>query len=203
MLLSAEVRWFWEGDGHELRPWFETAPFKPGGGGSREDVYVLDPGQVELGLKSRGSKPGIEAKALVAERGELTLGPLRAAIQIWTKVTSAALRLDGLETATTRKQRWLRKFSVDGAEPREIELGADEKPKRGDPLPVDGCNVELTRIELDSKPEKWATLGFEAFGRLDRIEATLAAIVSLFGRGSFPKIDPGSALSYPAWLVRK
>src|SRR4030095_5243504 len=59
MLLSAEVRWFWEGRIPELTRWFGSGPFAPGGGEVRVDTYVGDPAQLELGVKSRGNKPGL------------------------------------------------------------------------------------------------------------------------------------------------
>ncbi len=93
MLLSAEVRWFWEGRIPELTRWFGSGPFAPGGGEVRVDTYVVDPAQLELGVKSRGNKPGLELKVLVSERQSRGIGQLRSATQIWTKVGSTVLSL--------------------------------------------------------------------------------------------------------------
>ena len=67
MQISAEIRWFWFvncPDGVET--WFRSGPTPAGGGRAREDEYLHEPRQTELGLKRRGEKPGVEAKGLVA-----------------------------------------------------------------------------------------------------------------------------------------
>ena len=88
MLLSAEVRWFWRGSRPDVRAWFFERAVTPGGGATRADTYMLEAGLVELGIKSRGRKPGLEVKALVAERGPLALGMLSATIQLWKNPTA-------------------------------------------------------------------------------------------------------------------
>src|SRR5262245_8798045 len=70
MFVSAEIRWFWHNvPSAEFQHWFLSADahgYAAGGGTPREDRYLLDPGQVELGIKMRGPKPGAEVKGLVA-----------------------------------------------------------------------------------------------------------------------------------------
>jgi hypothetical protein len=202
MLLSAEVRWFWEGRIPELTQWFGSGPFAPGGGEVRVDTYVVDPAQVELGVKSRGNKPGLELKALVSERQSRGIGPLQAATQIWTKVSSTVLSLDGLPAMATHKRRWLRKFDTGETTVTEIALGKDERPKFGG-LPDDGCNVELTEVWLEDPARAWTTLGFEAFGSFDRVERSLAATLTQLSAVAMPNVGAGEALSYPAWLAAR
>ena len=202
MLLSAEVRWFWEGRIPELARWFGGGPFAAGGGEVRMDTYVVDPGQVELGVKSRGNKPGLELKVLVSERPSRGIGQLRSATQIWTKVSSTVLSLNGLPALATHKRRWLRKFDTGGPTVTEIELGKDERPKAGG-LPDDGCNVELTEVWLEDPARVWTTLGFEAFGSFDRVERSLAATLTQMSAVAMPNFGAGEALSYPAWLAAR
>lgn len=202
MLLSAEVRWFWEGRMPELKRWFGSGPFAPGGGEVRVDTYAVDPAQLELGVKSRGNKPGLEVKALVSERQSRGIGQLLSATQIWTKVSSTVLSLDGLPAMAANKRRWLRKFDTGGSTVTEIELGEDERPKAGG-LPDDGCNVELTEVWLEDPERVWTTLGFEAFGSFDRVERSLAATLTQMSAVAMPNIGAGEALSYPAWLAAR
>jgi hypothetical protein len=202
MLLSAEVRWFWEGRIPELTLWFGSGPFAPGGGEVRMDTYVADPAQLELGVKSRGNKPGLELKVLVSERQSRGIGKLLSPTQIWTKVSSTVLTLNGLPAMATHKRRWLRKFDTGGATVTEIELGEDERPKAGG-LPDDGCNVELTEVWLEDPVRVWTTLGFEAFGSFDRVERSLAATLTQMSAVAMPGIAAGEALSYPAWLAAR
>jgi hypothetical protein len=202
MLLSAEVRWFWEGRIPELARWFGSGPFAPGGGEVRVDTYVVDPAQLELGVKSRGNKPGLELKVLVSERQSRGIGPLQSATQIWSKVSSTVLSLNGHPAMATHKRRWLRKFDTGAATVTEIELGEDERPKASG-LPDDGCNVELTEVWLEDPTRVWTTLGFEAFGSFDRVEHSLAATLTQMSAVAMPNVGAGEALSYPAWLAER
>jgi hypothetical protein len=60
--------------------------------------------------------------------------------------------------------------------------------------------VEVTETRVDGGSEVWTTLGFEAYGALDRLEGLLAGVVRLY-HANPPPVDPGQALSYPAWLA--
>jgi hypothetical protein len=69
VLISAEVRWFWRGAlPSGLEQWFRSGTPVPGGGNSREDEYLLDPLQLELGVKNRSGRPGVELKGLIEVR---------------------------------------------------------------------------------------------------------------------------------------
>jgi hypothetical protein len=60
MEVSAEIRWYWQGEGPaNLREWFGSAECHgciAGGGGFRSDAYLSDPEQAELGIELRGNK---------------------------------------------------------------------------------------------------------------------------------------------------
>ena len=202
MLLSAEVRWFWRGPRPSLYRWFAEMSIPPGGGGTRIDTYLIDRGQTELGIKIRGSKPGLEIKALVGEGASFTLGGHSATSQIWTKLTTTALTLDHLPTVSVQKKRWLRRYDAGGSTIRELALGINELSLSKEPLPNNGCNVEFTEVGIEDLPQVWVTLGIEAFGSLDRIESSLQSIVQLLDSRELPDTDPGAALSYPQWLAQ-
>ena len=201
MIVSAELRWFWEGSAPTpLERWFAGSACPPGGGTPREDVYLLEPGQAELGLKQRGRRGGVEVKGLV-RRAEhpLSAGPFAGHVEIWSKWTSEVLRLSDFPSIVVRKVRRLRKLDTRSAHVTEIALGADERPRQG-ALPEEGCNVELTEVGIVGRSEVWSTLGLEAFGSLDRVEVHLERAVGYLLGTEVPEFRRGTEQSYPGWI---
>jgi hypothetical protein len=98
------------------------------------------------------------------------------------------------------KTRWLRKFDTSKYVRSEILLDANEKPTAGYSLPVQGCNVELTEVQMAGHFGMWWTLGFEAFGDLDSVSTNLT-LTLLPEKTAFVRIvTSGEFLNYPAWL---
>lgn len=128
--LSAEVRWFWLDAAASLSSWFHSStyhPCAPGGGGTRVDQYLCEPGQTELGVKSRGGKSGLEIKGLVSSEAiGLEYEPFVGSIEIWSKWTSKSLTLGEHAILEIKKQRWLGKFDTTNGPPREIPLDESE-----------------------------------------------------------------------------
>lgn len=206
MLISAEIRWFWrDAQTDLLREWFfqtETHPVRPGGGQVRIDYYLWDPTQIELGIKRRGDKKGVEVKGLVMQApGSIKAGPFGGPIEIWSKWTSERLKLDGTSTVTIRKRRWLRKFDNTSRQPREIALDHRERPLKSGSLPAEGCNVELTKIHLTNGDEWW-TLGLEAFGTIQTVQRNLRSAAITLTQRQPPPSSQGIIASYPLWLSR-
>lgn len=200
--ISAEIRWFWPvkcPDGVEI--WFRSGPTPPGGGNAREDEYLYEPKQTELGLKRRGEKPGVEAKGLVTVLPQPSdMIPFVGPIEIWCKWPLLTLKLSDVSIVTTKKIRWLRKFDTGGGEPTEIPVGEDEAPTDRRCLPKLGCNVELTLVEVGD--HLWWTLGFEAFGELASVERSLRNTLSAMAARRPPSLGSGELLNYPAWLSK-
>ena len=206
MEVSAEIRWFWQGLGPPgLKEWFTDACFHDcpvGGGGHRVDAYLSDPQQVELGVKLRGKKTGVEVKGLVAVLADgCTDSPFVGPVEIWGKWSSEALSLAGASLVLVSKRRWLRKFGSLGLELREIALDINEFPKDGRHLPNDGCNVEYAEISVEAGLG-WVTLGFEAFGALDNVMVSLRRTTARLSLRQCPKFVGGWSGSYPKWLQR-
>ena len=202
MWISAEIRWFWRGaPPAAFQEWFLSSvahPYAAGGGAAREDVYLNEPGQTELGVKSRGGKPGTEIKGLVATLPDAVLdGTFKAPAELWTKWSSSALPLPSMQAILIKKTRWLRKFDTTGPAPREVEVGPDEEPLHG-ARPAAGCNVELTELEI-AGATVW-TFGFEAFGELKSVSAHLQAATALLAARNPPAMGDAVPASYPAWL---
>jgi hypothetical protein len=203
--ISAEIRWFWPNTPPAgLEDWFRNAEAHgcvAGGGKSRLDEYLRDPKQLELGLKRRGGRPGVEVKGLIsAEWGGLAVTPFFGPIELWTKWTSEPLVLNPNSTLAVQKLRWMRKFETGGAVPLEISLDPDENPRENWPLPQLGCNVEFTTVTLPDSSAVWWTLGFEAFGTIHTVELHLRAVATTLAARGVPTFRKGSLASYPAWL---
>jgi hypothetical protein len=203
MLVSAEMRWFWPNECPDrFDAWFQAGSPSPGVG-RREDEYLHERGQTELGIKRRGEKPGLEIKGLVAVLPpSRDPAPFVGVIEIWCKWPLSAPPLSDLPTVKTQKKRWLRKFDMTGPQPIETPMSKDDAPMDHRPLPRQGCNVELTRIELEQE-EVWWTFGFEAFGDLSSIERNLRAALSIMAERRPPPFARGDLLSYPAWLDKR
>ncbi len=198
MQLSAEVRWFFKASDEALNSaterWFSEGE-APGGGGERTDEYVILSGdeKLEVGLKRRGAKPGLEVKGLVARLSPI---PGYGPVELWSKWSLTSLAVSGLPTVSTVKTRWLRKLDFDGVEAREVALGKDEKPLGGG-WPRKGCNVERTRV-VAGGGEPWWTIGLEAFGPLAELDGILQRSVKLL---ALPDLSRALPRSYPGWLA--
>src|SRR4029077_19872157 len=132
MLMSSEFEWFWR-DQHprQVREWFFKGGLLPGGGHSRTDKYLVQPNNVEIGIKERGEKPGCEVKGLIRLQGSPALSPLVRQFELWCKWSCANLNLSLFDQVVTTKTRWLRKFDTSEAVRVEIPLCSNEQPAAG------------------------------------------------------------------------
>jgi hypothetical protein len=204
MQLSAEIRWFWnDAPPSGLKDWFLSETVHgcaAGGGNTRDDKYLVDKKQDELGIKQRGDKPGVEIKSLVADKyATLSEEPFAGSIQIWVKQTTEVLEIE--PNIITSKQRWLRTYDTSGPSPAEIPLDQEEKPQGGRNLPDTGCNVELTQVTLPTG-QVWWTLGFESFGDLSSVIDSLTTTAEFLAKRNPPDLAGGHLYSYPEWLAR-
>jgi hypothetical protein len=209
MIVSAELRWFWNGEPPAaFVTWFRQTsaphPCGCGGGTPRRDDYLRDPTQTELGVKARSVEVGgrrntdLEIKALVARLPDaIPDGPFFSQVEIWTKVSSSALALAPGSIISTTKTRWMRKFDTGGTTPREVELDDNGMPRAGEP-PARGCNVELTKVEVRGRTA-W-TFGFESFGDLTSLVSQLRDVASTLAARNPPALSGAIAASYPEWL---
>jgi hypothetical protein len=200
VLVSAELRWFWEDAlPTEVESWFRNRTFPPGGGTPRIDEYLVDRSQIELGLEKRGTKPGIEIKGLVSVRRTVSK-PFDGRVQIWTKWTSEALTIDRLPRVAVHKTRWLRRYDSSGPHLEETELDENERPRHSpERLPARGCHFELVSLRRDSDGSRWWSIGFEAFGELATVEESLDRTLEHVAPDT--SLTAGVELSYPAWLA--
>ncbi|MEG9435377.1 hypothetical protein JAO29_04265 [Edaphobacter sp. HDX4] len=194
---------FWSSKPEAFVTWFkdESIHLCAAGGGekARKDLYLLDPSQLEMGIKRRGGTEFLEVKGLVERQTDpLSIDGLAINPEIWTKWQAKHLTFGPDVSFSTNKLRWMRKF--DAIELQEVRLAPNEKPIDG-VLPAEGCNVELTQI-TDPYGKVWWSLGFESFGSLVRVESNLKATVETFmNRTGRPELPHGAPMSYPNWIA--
>ncbi|TLY22371.1 MAG: hypothetical protein E6K68_03140 [Nitrospirae bacterium] len=168
MFTTAEVRWFFEGPiPDEIERWFYRSSLAHHAG-PREDYYLLLPASLGLGLKLREGR--LEMKTLVESRGirAFTANAV-GKVQVWKKEAyggPAVKEFERLRSSAphlwlaVRKERTLRKFSLEGA--TIVEVPAHRVFLR------DGCNAELTKVIVDGSAH-WSFY-FEAYGNRARVE---------------------------------
>ena len=197
MRLTAEIRWFWlDRPPQKFHDWFVGAGAAWTAAGStktRVDEYLRDPDQDSLGIKKRG-RGDVEIKGLIGRRDKhLDFAGCTSQIELWAKWACRTLDLDGLPLIGVEKQRWKRSFSVHADVVSELATASELAPRQS------GCDAELTLLKgPDMAP--WWTLGFEAYGELDKVEAVLSQTVSLMTRRCPPPLSPGEAIGYPSWI---
>ena len=135
-----------------------------------------------------------EIKGLISRRDKnLDFAGCTSPIELWAKWASRTLNLGGLPLIHVEKQRWKRSFSVHVGAVSELATSSEPVPRQS------GCDAELTLLKgPDMAP--WWTLGFEAYGELDKVEAVLSRTVSLMTRRCPPPLTPGEAIGYPSWI---
>jgi hypothetical protein len=165
----------------------------------------------------------LEVKSLIRQPEPATYGDGVTGLQdAWVKWSRKAPDADALQEmiadpgddwAFVQKARYLRKFSLDDGEPREVDAANDR--------PVSGCQVEITSIlalvsKLDAPPatgawssaSPWWSLSLEAFAPhsadlAEKLIAHLGEVANHFFRSRPPvTLAVSSSLSYPAWLSR-
>jgi hypothetical protein len=206
-LVSAEVRWFVDASAREIveafTRWFESGAFPPAGGAPRTDVYGVDRGVTDVGIKRRGKSPGVEVKTQVDPCVAATRFAGRdVRIESWTKTASRAIELSRHAVeCSVRKTRRLRTFDTGAGSAEEVELGRGESTKDASLRVTTGCNVEWTRVEVEEPATEAWSFGLEAFG--DDPRRSIVLTLDALDARSPPSLgEAWREESYPAWLAR-
>jgi hypothetical protein len=203
MLFTTEIRWFipgilskealsWFNAGHRL----ETAIVQV-------HEYLLFPGCDTVGVKFREGRLEIKAKVGVPQPLSLEKD-IQGQREQWIKwslptkefpMFGPTLRQSG-QWLTVRKERNQRIFSSEAGNLQEVSTGS---------FPVTGCNIELTRIEVEADPSTWFTLAFEAYGPPSVTAEILEEGVRFFfkkrKRAPGINLNKANSFSYPTWLM--
>ncbi len=208
---SAEVRWFFEYPGARM-----GEPDLPGAverwfcrGGlwcledERVDEYLVMPGCETASVKVR--QGNLQVKTQVAPPVAVAYpGQVEGKRDKWIKWSREAdslvelhrfVRSDEDVWVHIRKHRYLRKISLDGPAPVEVDAATVK--------PTSGCGIEVTKVEVLQPAESiWWTLGFESFGEASGVARTLERVAGEFFKRSPPPIalDIDCSRSYPGWL---
>jgi len=202
MLPTTEIRWFIGGIwSNQTLTWFS--------GGHPLEIatvqvheYLLFPGCDTVGVKFREGRFEIKAKLGVSV--PFSLGGVQGQKEQWIKwsLLTKGLPMFGQTLHQSgswlkvRKERNQRKFSAEAGHLHEVSSGS---------FPAVGCNIELTRVEVEADPSSWFTLGFEAYGPPPVTAGILEEGVGLFfqAQGQPPGItlSEANSFSYPTWLM--
>jgi hypothetical protein len=203
MLHTTEIRWFIAGIlTKETLSWFSA--------GHRLEMatvqvheYLLFPGCDTVGVKFREDRFEIKAKLGVSQSLSLAVG-IRGRREQWIKWSLPTKGLPMLGQTLhqsgpwlkVRKERNQRTFSAEAGHLQEVSAGS---------FPAVGCNIELTRVEVEANPPSWFTLGFEAYGPPSVTAGILEEGVGLFfkaqGRAPGITLTRANSFSYPTWLM--
>jgi hypothetical protein len=203
MLQTIEIRWFiagilskeslnWFSAGHRLeRPTVQV------------HEYLLFPGCDTVGVKFREERFEIKARLGFSQPLSLAMG-IRGRREQWIKwsIATKGLPMFGQTLLQSgawqkiRKERNQRTFSAEAGNFQEVS------PRS---FPVAGCNIELTRIEVEADSQSWFTLGFEAYGPPSVTAGILEEGLGFFfkAQGRAPGIDltEANSFGYPTWLM--
>ncbi len=197
MQLSAELRWFWEGQcPDDVSGWFSGPQWAAASITEQyTDHYFLMPGNTEIACKLRNpssSDSGYgDTKALITRLE-------RNRMEIWGKwkwlVPTQATRV------IVQKERQLRHFSSYGAsyayrdaEPMDERPGAKDASTQSSDI----CRIELTRVQVDGLDGTWWTFGLEAWGGMVSAPLMLARTLDRLN----PPMAGERLLNYPQFLT--
>ena len=202
--LTAEVRWFRPGRiPQEIRNWFSRGPFSliPS---TRTDRYLVFPSSEHVGVKFREQR--FEVKTLVRELDLLKVGKvIRGRMELWEKWSAGApsvpllfhdLSATGDRWTAVTKTRWMRVFHAEGEGIREMDPG-DTRLR-----PEEGCDAEITEIEIGGDP--FWTLGLESFGSHGSLVQQLTGTAQFLLQPVKEELQlsESDACAYPCFLRR-
>ncbi len=200
---SAEIRWFIMGAlTPEVRDWFcRGENLEPE---ERTDQYLIFPGCESVGVKIRGGGGGkdpFEIKALKGTSETIQFpNSVSGRTDCWVKWSNSdpanqawleALREEPTGWLPVAKKRWVRKFAISGDVATEVP---------SEQRPAEGCNVELTELEVGG--ERWWSFAFEAFGAAEHVRDNLRVATAQFLSTSPPvSFSVANSCSYAVWLA--
>jgi hypothetical protein len=196
---SRELRWFWREEVSELEKWFNLNGCFFDDQKERHDFYLDIPAN-SISYKIREGKTEIKMQ-VEGSSLPFSFGEHRGIAQSWTKwgiklkknLTEPDQIYDDSKTRFIEliKKRLLVKFEVhsDG----EISKAEDND------YPVEGCQVELTKLEI--KGESWFSFAFEAFGSEELINRNFELVTrKTLNQIRNVALKEKDSFSYPVFL---
>lgn len=218
MFHSAEIRWFMEGDApDDVRQWFTASGFAHDEA-PRVDEYLVLPGATSTGVKFRqypgDDRASFEIKTRTSDPVAVRFGDHASGqMDTWVKWSCRPTDVASFRESITageelwvhvEKRRCLRKFSLEGTDPVEVNPKTDRPPE--------GCQLELTLLRaapagsqnIDwASADSWWSLSFEAFGKPDSLTDYVQKVATLtLDSWTMKDLDAADSYSYPHWLLR-
>jgi len=203
MLHTSEIRWFIAGIlSKETLSWFSVGHLL-GRATVQVHEYLLFPGCDTVGVKFREDRFEIKANLGISQPLSLAMG-IQGRSERWIKWSLPTKGLPMLGQTLHQSGPWLKVCKERNQRILSAETGHLQEVSRNS-LPVTGCNIELTSIEVEADPPSWFTLGFEAYGPPSDTDAILEEGVGSFFRaqGQPPgtNLTKTSSFSYPKWFL--
>jgi hypothetical protein len=190
MVQTVEMRWFFPTEPFPVSELFNVS-VRPVG---RTDWYAY-PCNERCGIKTRQGQ--LETKLLVQRLGRRDFGDVVGTLEEWAKWSvpfpqddvPADRILASTGWVAVEKVRHLRRFEVVGGSVREV----DQRPENG-------CELEWTALRVAG--QMWWTVGLEAVGPHDELEANLRLTAArvLAGKFSPSPFEEKRSFAYPKWL---
>lgn len=203
MLHTSEIRWFIAGIlSKEALSWF-SAGHRLEQATVQVHEYLLFPGCDAVGVKFREDRFEIKANLGVSQPLSLPVS-IQGRSERWIKWSLPTKGLPMLGRTLHQSGPWLKVHKERNQRTFSAETGHLQEVSR-DSLPVTGCNIELTSVEVEADSQSWFTLGFEAYGPPSVTPGILEEGVGSFfkAQGQAPgmNLTQTNSFSYPAWLM--
>ena len=215
--VTLEIRWFFPEtvSAAGVQDWFLHNPrlgpaLTEEQGETRVDLYLLTPGNTQIGPKLRGGRFEIKVRQNHQEIIDLN-GSVSGKAEIWHKwkwpyarakkdkeindlvISSFLARTSENLRATVWKKRWQRKFKADHPE----ELTPVPMGQKGLSCWI---SAEFTGIKIKGTP--WWTLALEIYGTSEEPFTFLRECLHWFLRDyAGPSLTVANSYSYPEWLA--
>lgn len=188
---SLELRWFCPAKPCAPRALFETLPTPE----TRIDRYAF-PCHPGCGIKLRQGK--LELKLRVADRGACGDGAVQGRLEQWEKWSLPWDHQDPPATDLLQTNGWL---ALEKKRYQQVYSVAGGRLMAPD-APGANSHFQVEWTELTLPDERWWTLGFEAWGVAEEVEADLRQVVkATLTRVRFECVpEPRFCCGYPHWL---
>jgi hypothetical protein len=193
---TVEVRWFWQGQSPaEIEQYFAQGLVPTVE--EREDWYLQLPGQDTLGIKLREGK--VEIKKRVGDRGIYQFSEqVSGQVEEWIKWSFSSDVEPTLFLQSEFQQEWTEIKKKRQQKTYQILNQKIIEVIESDAL-AQGCNLELATLQIQN--QTWYSLGFEAFGKYDRLQETFDQVVHhILKNSQFSTLQVRNSYSYPGWM---
>ncbi len=204
MFNSAEIRWFRPGPvPEETLKWFRSVHARIPEQPARTDYYLSLPGNNAMSIKFREEM--IEFKQAYGEENlTWTNDKVSGKAGKWQKWSYPLENEAGaMNSVNVYSESWIKVVKQRSLILFQASDTGMPKPTTASILPENGCGLEITRVELPDKNERWWTLGLEAFGREDKLMDMLSLVAELvFSLPGCPELKLIESMSYPGWMAK-